>query len=100
MALVKCGECLKEVSDRANFCPHCGNPFSNSKDETVTIQLQKKKWKLQKFIAGTFVIFGWLLFISGLLNGDPTTIGIGGLLLFIGLIWTIVAKIGSWWSTG
>lgn len=26
MALVTCGECGREVSDRAVVCPHCGNP--------------------------------------------------------------------------
>ena len=26
MALMKCGECRKEVSDKASACPHCGAP--------------------------------------------------------------------------
>ncbi len=26
MALTKCHECGKEVSDKANVCPHCGAP--------------------------------------------------------------------------
>lgn len=26
MALISCVECHKEVSDRANSCPACGNP--------------------------------------------------------------------------
>lgn len=28
MALVKCSECGKDVSDKAQTCPHCGNPMS------------------------------------------------------------------------
>ena len=28
MALVRCGECGKEVSERAAQCPHCGNPIA------------------------------------------------------------------------
>jgi len=27
MALTNCPECLREVSDRAETCPHCGNPL-------------------------------------------------------------------------
>ena len=27
MALIKCSECGKEVSSKANACPHCGNPI-------------------------------------------------------------------------
>lgn len=28
MALITCSECGKTISDKANFCPHCGNPLS------------------------------------------------------------------------
>ena len=27
MALINCAECLKEISDQAKFCPHCGYPL-------------------------------------------------------------------------
>ncbi len=47
MALVKCSECNKEISDKAKACVHCGNPIKkeiaidkeivkNSNKETVT----------------------------------------------------------------
>lgn len=32
MALIKCPECGKEISDKAGQCPHCGYPI-----EQVTI---------------------------------------------------------------
>ena len=28
MALIKCSECEKEVSDKADSCPNCGNPIN------------------------------------------------------------------------
>ena len=34
MALIKCPECGKEVSDRAPACIHCGFPFSENKNKT------------------------------------------------------------------
>lgn len=27
MALIKCPECGKEISDKAKSCPNCGNPM-------------------------------------------------------------------------
>lgn len=33
MALIECSECGKQVSDKANSCPNCGNPISQSKEE-------------------------------------------------------------------
>jgi len=36
MALIKCRECQKEISDRAVACPHCGTPVTlvQQKQET------------------------------------------------------------------
>ncbi|MBR0229298.1 MAG: zinc ribbon domain-containing protein [Clostridia bacterium] len=30
MAIVLCPECKWEVSDRAHYCPHCGNPLNTN----------------------------------------------------------------------
>lgn len=45
MALIKCPECGKEVSDNAQFCPNCGYSFVNvvvNNDETRKMDFQKK----------------------------------------------------------
>lgn len=34
MALIKCSECKKEVSDKAKTCPNCGSPISQLKEIT------------------------------------------------------------------
>ncbi|WP_083250441.1 zinc-ribbon domain-containing protein [Synergistes jonesii] len=31
MALIKCSECGKEISDKASACPHCGYPMGEIK---------------------------------------------------------------------
>ena len=47
MALVKCKECGKEISDKAVVCVNCGNPISTNKKkkkgyEELTFQDKKK----------------------------------------------------------
>jgi len=55
MALINCSECGKQISDKAEFCPSCGNPIKQTKEttrpnpayaqpkrETVYIQQEKK----------------------------------------------------------
>lgn len=34
MALIKCNECGKQVSDKATSCPNCGNPINNTNSKT------------------------------------------------------------------
>ena len=34
MALVKCPECKKEISDSADSCPHCGYKLKNTKKDS------------------------------------------------------------------
>jgi hypothetical protein len=31
MALISCPECLKKISDNAEYCPSCGNPINPPK---------------------------------------------------------------------
>lgn len=54
MSLIKCGECGKDVSDKAECCPNCGCPVKIKKEEKVSV---KKKTKSNIF-AGLLIIFG------------------------------------------
>lgn len=35
MALIKCPECGKEISDQAQSCPNCGYPINNAQQPPV-----------------------------------------------------------------
>ena len=35
MALIKCLECNKKISEKAKFCPHCGNPNLITKNPII-----------------------------------------------------------------
>lgn len=59
MALIKCPECGKEISDKASACPNCGNPmdkiFKNSKTN--------KNWVLRILIV-CFILVLIILFFN------------------------------------
>ena len=40
MALIKCSECGKEISDKAKVCPNCGNPLE---ENVVKVFFEKPK---------------------------------------------------------
>ena len=37
MALIKCEECGKEVSEKAASCPNCGNPINKTTESKVLV---------------------------------------------------------------
>lgn len=39
MSLIKCPECNKEISEKAQKCPYCGYPFSEVKVKKMTVNV-------------------------------------------------------------
>ncbi len=97
MALIKCPECGKDVSDKAAACPFCGNPLS---EKITTIQLTSTRWKIVKLIGWIAFIVGGLFFLGGLSNGgfQNAQTGMGFTLAFLGFIVLVVGKFGAWWT--
>lgn len=50
MALIKCPECGKEISDRAGSCPSCGCPLETANEPKIEIQTPKKNVNIKKFL--------------------------------------------------
>ncbi len=46
MALINCTECEKEISDKANTCPHCGAP--NVLPDREEAQARQKRFELER----------------------------------------------------
>ena len=72
MALISCGECGRDVSDKAHSCPNCGNPISvqQKTDPSQSAQASHKqpqelkgssgKWlAVVVAIVGLLILFNW-----------------------------------------
>lgn len=71
MALIKCPECGKEVSDKATKCIHCGNPFNvsiNTFEAKAPPVQAKKNRTVVKILVWIFVAFVLLAVIITLLS--------------------------------
>ena len=101
MALIKCEECGKEVSNKAASCPNCGAPISTLKEtkatgvQLITIQETSKIFKLHAVISVFLIIIGIIWLIVGINSADPS--GMSVLFIFVGLVWFTVNRIRIWW---
>ena len=55
MALIKCPECGREISDKAASCPNCGTPIGNKK---IPVHFERKKSFIGSANTGSVVIDG------------------------------------------
>lgn len=51
MALIRCPECHKKISESAQICPHCGFSFKEEDLEKYKKRLKNGVCKISKLIA-------------------------------------------------
>ena len=98
MSLIKCSECGKEISNRADACPSCGNPIHRAPIENeegiqkVEIEQTNKKWKKTGCLSVVVAFIGIMLM--------GKSIWLGFFVLFIAVIIGQYARFGAWWDNG
>jgi len=63
MALIKCPDCSKEVSDKAATCIHCGSPLRETQPVNMVNQVQQgvQRSKLKYESGNTIGIMGLII---------------------------------------
>lgn len=64
MALIKCKECGKEFSDKANACIHCGCPIDDKKERQTTTKNKKTLLVVGGAIILTLIILTTSLLVN------------------------------------
>ena len=95
MALIKCPDCGKEVSDVAPACPNCGRPIAQQQNKrsfrkTQTIQMTAKRFKVAKLVGLFLLLLGFFVYSNILPE-------IGCALLIIGCLIILYGIFGKWW---
>ena len=63
MALIKCSECGKEASDKANACPNCGAPIKEDpikKEINAGINVTKKLAIVLIIVLSLIILFAFI----------------------------------------
>jgi len=97
MALIKCPDCGKEMSDQAASCLNCGHPI-----KPVVIEQTAKKFKGRQAFYIILLVAGFLMLL-GSFASLPESMGFTLFsLLFIvaGAVGYIVSRFAAWWHHG
>ena len=98
MALIKCLECQREISDAAQFCPNCGFPIAKiAKPETGEVVVVRRGFALAAVILATVYAVFAFLFCTGhapvlmeganvFADGFISAMNLHAVLVFIGVV--------------
>ena len=102
MALTRCADCGKEISDKAGACPHCGCPLASLPDivagrQVQTIERTSKKYKGRMLLCCGIAVLALCVAISdnGIIVGE-----VAAFVLSVAIIFLIVTIIQAWWHHG
>jgi len=91
MALIKCSECGKEISDRAGVCPGCGAPVGggaatprSSEAVTRSVRVERAGFKWEAI--------GVVLILVAIVSSIAGAVNFAGVLGFIGFIVYMVGR--------
>ncbi len=92
MALVKCSECGKEVSDKAAACPGCGAPIAAT---SPAVSLNPASHAHVTRTGAGWEGLGFILIVVGMLVGtaaNPPVSTLGGIAAFVGIVVFIIGR--------
>jgi hypothetical protein len=95
MALIKCSECGKDVSDKATACPNCGAPIGSEHGPqrrcNTPVRVVRAGWRWEAI--------GALLVIGGLIAGMAGA-GSGWFVPIVGFVIFIIGRVIGWLPDG
>lgn len=92
MALIKCRECGREVSDLALSCPQCGYPLRQK-----TLTRPEGKMQLQSILSMGLIALGLIWGIVGFIGIDQQSPSIIPLLIVCaGFLWNVINRFRLW----
>jgi len=102
MALIKCPECGREVSDTARACPCCAYPLG----APTLIEQTAKRWKSVQILGAVLMLLGLVLGLVFLYTTKVSDSSVRPVLaclvpfLVAGVSVYVVGRVGAWWHHG
>ncbi len=103
MALIKCPECNRDVSDKAATCPHCGYPLGWTTPGLRRVQVierTERRWKALRALGWLLILAGVAVFLRELAADDFRGAALGWWLGGAGVACLVTSSAGAWWYHG
>jgi predicted cobalt transporter CbtA len=91
MALIRCEECGKEVSEKAVACPGCGAPIAAAPPHQPSATSSDARVRVTR-TGGKWEAIGFLLIMGGVVTGMGFSFRLGMLAAIVGLVVFIVGR--------
>ena len=103
MALIKCPECNRDVSDKAATCPHCGYPLGWTAPGLRRVQVIErtgKRWKAIRALGWLLILVGAVVLMRQLGANDARGVTLGWRICGAGVACLVAGRAGTWWYHG
>lgn len=90
MALIKCGDCGRDVSSSATSCPGCGRPIATGIVEKDAADRSQSRWMKT---VGFILVLGGLGGACASLGGSGSAVTIGVVAFGLGFVIFIVGRL-------
>ena len=101
MALMRCPECGKEISDKSIQCIYCGAPTAivrAAHEQAQSSEQTGKKLKMQTIYGMVLFLIGLIILLREIIKAHHGIFFVFGIALILtGLIWGVVVRIRTWW---
>lgn len=94
MALIKCDDCGREVSDRASTCPQCGAPVAQqtTASSEAPVSIDPKSHARVTRTGAKWEGIGFLLIAGGLIALFGGAAQLGGIAMAVGFVVFLVGR--------
>jgi hypothetical protein len=103
MALIKCPECSRDLSDKATVCPHCARPLARtpySQGSVQVIERTGRRWKGVRVLGWLLVLVAAVVLFAQWAADDSRGVAAGLGLGLVGIACLWISRAGAWWYHG
>ena len=103
MALIKCPECSRDVSNKATACPNCAYPVARPRYGQRLVQVIEKTgrtWQGVRVVGWLLILVAAFVLFAEWAAGQSSGVTLGWWIGLAGVACLWTSRAGAWWYHG